>query len=215
MAGLITLESLKDLAINGDSRALDHLSQMASVGGSDKAKEIIREIDEKKIVFKDEEKTPKIPKRFDLWKLVPGPVMDLVETMTLQLLVRTDGVNPPSGYTQEEFLKLNVFEATKLLKTGKIPDKIWRKEDFGQIIFHPIESIRTKTRQELVGNDQAFAPVGSNQEDFPNLRIAEATALLRKKKEVGGVPFESWTKRDQKRMEAGLKPQSHPEHPNV
>lgn len=32
---------------------------------------------------------------------------------------------------------------------------------------------------------------------------------------TSGVPFDSWTERNRKRLELGQKPIGHPEHPNV
>lgn len=151
MAGLTELEKNYQLALKGNPNALDEVSKKA-FGGNIRAKEMIREIENHKIVF-----------------------IEVVE------------------------------------ETSKMP----KRSNLGQIIFHPLESLLTKIRQIQISVDMAQAPVGCNIEEFPKLSISEAAALLRKKKNIGGVPFEAWTIRDQKRIEAGLKPKSYPEHPNV
>jgi hypothetical protein len=120
-----------------------------------------------------------------------------------------------NGGNVEARKMIRQIEASNIVFRDEESPKIPKRSDLVQIIFHPIESLRTKARQILVCSDRDEAPVGSNQEDFPNLGIAEAAALLRKRKETSGVPFEAWPKSDQERMKQGQKPKGCPIHSNV
>lgn len=93
-----------------------------------------------------------------------------------------------------------------------------RLHELATIVIHPGEALRAKARQIEVSCELAQPPMGSTIEEFPNLTLSEAIALLATQKETtltGGVPLSAWSKKDQQRLIEGLKPIGHPEHPNV
>lgn len=87
------------------------------------------------------------------------------------------------------------------------------------VATHPGEALRAKVLQIKVGCDSAPAPVGTTVEDFPNMPLTQAMAMLHTAQETtvlsGGVPLDAWPVEDQQRLIHGQRPLGHPEHPNV
>jgi len=87
-------------------------------------------------------------------------------------------------------------------------------------VLHPIKAIEAKLRQIGVATEIPAPPTGSTIEDFPNLPVSQAAALLsfaRKShtSKRGGIQLEDWSKLDQERMLRGKKPQGTPIHKNI
>lgn len=84
---------------------------------------------------------------------------------------------------------------------------------------HPMKAIETKTRQIGVAIEAEPSPVGSTIEEFPNLPISKAAALVNHEKtrqhRGGGIQLEDWSESDQKRLLRGEKPQGVPTHRDV
>lgn len=83
---------------------------------------------------------------------------------------------------------------------------------------HPLEAVRARVRQIMVGIDHESPPVGSFIEDFPVLPVAEAARLIRSEKPKSGIQLEDWPESAQKEMNEGkiIHPDGrHPEHDNV
>ncbi len=85
------------------------------------------------------------------------------------------------------------------------------------VATHPVLSARAKLRQIEVSIEHQASPHTSTWEEFPKLSVYEAAKALRAAEERvrGGIPKNAWSETDQKLMEKGEKPKSHPEHPNV
>lgn len=85
------------------------------------------------------------------------------------------------------------------------------------VILHPKEALHAKERQLGVAIERSQPPPGSNIEDFPNLSVKQATGLMKKQRENGGVPLSAWPESDQRLMKEGKLPLPghHPEHTNV
>ena len=91
-------------------------------------------------------------------------------------------------------------------------------------ITHPKAVLEAKLRQTEVKIEVAGPPVGSTIEEFPELPISQAVALIHKARqkenseEVGrtaGIRLEDWSKADQERMLRGELPKGYPIHKNV
>ena len=76
---------------------------------------------------------------------------------------------------------------------------------------------KAKRRQIEVAVEMGGPPAGSTIEDFPNLSIQEAAALIAvaRQTEGGGVQLEDWSPEDQARMARGERPQGVPIHRNL
>lgn len=86
------------------------------------------------------------------------------------------------------------------------------------IIRHPGRAITAVSTQIAVANEFQSPPQGSTFEEFPTLRISEASQLIEAEKlpnQEGGVPKNAWSPDDQQKLEKGEKPRYYPEHPNV
>jgi len=91
-------------------------------------------------------------------------------------------------------------------------------------ITHPKAAVEAKLRQIETSIEVAGPPAGSTIEEFPELPISRAAALIdearqkEKNKESaqkGGVQLEDWPKADQERMLRGERPKGTPIHRNV
>jgi len=92
--------------------------------------------------------------------------------------------------------------------------------NFQETIFyitHPRAAIDAKLQQIVVGADMESPPPGSTIEEFPNLKVYQASALLHAARKLngGGVQLEDWSESDQKRLLKGEKPKGVPIHRNL
>lgn len=92
------------------------------------------------------------------------------------------------------------------------------KENIFFILTHPIQSLRTKTRQIEVAIEHSMPPQGSTIEEFPELPIEEAARLLTEAEKSNRINLSDWPVSVQNEMKRGteIHPDGrHPEHQNV
>ena len=91
-------------------------------------------------------------------------------------------------------------------------------------IAHPKAAVEAKRRQIEVAIEVAGPPVGSTIEEFPELPVSQAAALIHAARQrdkgkqyiqKGGVQPEDWSRADQERMLRGELPKGVPIHRNV
>jgi hypothetical protein len=87
--------------------------------------------------------------------------------------------------------------------------------NFQETIFyitHPKFAIEAKLRQIGVGADLELPPSGTTLEEFPNLKVYQASALIHAAHKISssGVQLEDWSESDQKRLLKGKKPKGVP-----
>lgn len=91
----------------------------------------------------------------------------------------------------------------------------------GEILFyitHPFPAVKAKLRQVEVFAEWGGPPAGTTIEDFPNLSIQGAAALIavaRRDEGGGGVQLQDWSPEDQARMARGELPHGTPNHRNL
>lgn len=87
------------------------------------------------------------------------------------------------------------------------------------IITHPLAAAEARIRQAQVAIEVGGPPAGSTIEDFPELPVSEAAALINMAREAerggGGVQLEDWSKADQERLKKGERPRGAPIHRNM
>jgi len=87
------------------------------------------------------------------------------------------------------------------------------------VVTHPKASLEVKLRQVEVAIGAGGPPASSTIEEFPELPISEAAALIgsarRKENPRGGVQLEDWSKADQERLLRGERPKGIPTHRNL
>jgi hypothetical protein len=105
------------------------------------------------------------------------------------------------------------IDETKISFKAPETSKPRQNSNLIEILVHPMRAIRTKMRQLEVGCDMAAAPIGSNQEDFPELSLQKAAQLMEQK--GGGVQLEDWSKRDQEKLKRGERPRGVPTHLDI
>ena len=94
-------------------------------------------------------------------------------------------------------------------------------KEIGFIITHPIAAAEAKLFQADVASNQESAPNGSSAEEFSQLPVSEAAALLHTARSQsgvdnrGGVQLEDWSASDQQRLLRGERPLGVPIHRNV
>ena len=115
-----------------------------------------------------------------------------------------------------------VFKMDQVLSgdTAQIPAEINKTMGKADIIFcltHLKEAFEAWSRQNEVALEITSPPAGSTFEEFPELPLSEAAALIRASKpyEKGGVQLEDWPRDDQERMLRGELPKGVPLHRNV
>jgi hypothetical protein len=84
-------------------------------------------------------------------------------------------------------------------------------------ITHPFSAARAKSRQIGVKIEHEAPPPGSTIEEFPQLPLPQAAALLNLAREPkgSGVQLSDWSSADQERLLQGKRPVGVPNHRNV
>lgn len=87
-------------------------------------------------------------------------------------------------------------------------------------VTHPKAAVEAKLRQTEVAIEAGGPPAGSTIEEFPELPVSQAAALIHAARQTekgigGGVQLQDWSKSDQERMLRGERPQGVPAHRNL
>ncbi len=100
-----------------------------------------------------------------------------------------------------------------------VPSPTPKKFGLEETIFcltHPLAAINTKLRQIGVSIEAAGPPAGTTIEEFPNLPIHVAAALIDTARDLqpDGVQLKDWSQADQQRLLRGERPKGVPIHRN-
>lgn len=109
------------------------------------------------------------PSKIDVFNAALSGDQEAIEYISLQALGGNEGAKLVIGKIDEMVAsgEIKIFNHKPGTKSESTPDIIF-------VIKHPILSLRTKVRQELVGLDWALPPGKSTIEEFPTLPLQEA-----------------------------------------